>query len=48
MPKAGALYAEQLADEIGMYDDDPLGRIGYLKFQLFRAARWWSTPASLT
>jgi uncharacterized protein (DUF885 family) len=33
------LYAEQLADEIGMYDDDPLGRIGYLKFQLFRAAR---------
>jgi uncharacterized protein (DUF885 family) len=34
-----ALYAEQLADEIGMYDDDPLGRIGYLKFQLFRASR---------
>lgn len=34
-----ALYAEQLADEIGMYDDDPLGRIGYLKFQLFRAGR---------
>ncbi len=34
-----ALYAEQLADEIGMYDDDPLGRIGYLKFQLFRANR---------
>ncbi|HWX88901.1 MAG TPA: DUF885 family protein, partial [Rhizomicrobium sp.] len=33
------LYAEQLADEIGMYDDDPLGRIGYLKFQLFRAGR---------
>jgi uncharacterized protein (DUF885 family) len=28
-----------LADEIGMYDDDPLGRIGYLKFQLFRANR---------
>jgi uncharacterized protein (DUF885 family) len=22
-----------------MYDDDPLGRIGYLKFQLFRANR---------
>jgi uncharacterized protein (DUF885 family) len=34
-----ALYSEQLADEIGMYDDDPLGRIGYLKFQLFRANR---------
>ena len=34
-----ALYAEQLADEIGMYDDDPLGRIGYLQFQLFRANR---------
>ncbi len=34
-----ALYAEQLADEIGMYEDDPLGRIGYLNFQLFRANR---------
>jgi len=34
-----ALYSEQLADEIGMYDDDPLGRIGYLKAQLFRANR---------
>lgn len=34
-----ALYAEQLADEIGMYDNDPMGRIGYLKFQLFRANR---------
>ena len=34
-----ALYAEQLADEMGMYDDDPLGRIGYLKAQLFRANR---------
>jgi uncharacterized protein (DUF885 family) len=34
-----ALYAEQLADEIGMYDDDPLGRLGYLKAQLFRANR---------
>jgi uncharacterized protein (DUF885 family) len=34
-----ALYAEQLADEIGMYDDDPLGRLGYLKFMLFRANR---------
>lgn len=34
-----ALYAEQLADEIGMYEDDPLSQIGYLKFQLFRANR---------
>ena len=34
-----ALYAEQLADELGMYDADPLGRLGYLKFQLFRANR---------
>ena len=34
-----ALYAEQLSDELGMYDDDPLGRLGYLKFQLFRANR---------
>ena len=34
-----ALYAEQLADELGMYDDDPLGRIGYLKAQLFRCGR---------
>ena len=34
-----ALYAEQLADEIGMYQDDPLSRIGYLRFQLFRAGR---------
>ncbi|MBV9549472.1 MAG: DUF885 family protein [Alphaproteobacteria bacterium] len=33
------LYAEQLADEIGMYQGDPLGQIGYLNFQLFRAAR---------
>jgi uncharacterized protein (DUF885 family) len=34
-----ALYAEQLSDEMGMYDDDPLGRIGYLHGQLFRAGR---------
>jgi uncharacterized protein (DUF885 family) len=33
------LYAEQLADELGMYDDDPLARIGYLRAQLFRACR---------
>lgn len=34
-----ALYAEQLADELGMYDGDPLGQIGYLKEALFRAHR---------
>lgn len=34
-----ALYAEQLADELGAYDGDPVGRIGYLQGQLFRACR---------
>ena len=34
-----ALYAEQLADEVGFYDSDPIGRIGYLRWQLWRAAR---------
>ena len=34
-----ALYAEQLADEIGMYENDPWGRIGYLQSFLFRAVR---------
>ena len=34
-----ALYAEQLADEMGMYADDPIGRCGYLSAQLFRAHR---------
>jgi uncharacterized protein (DUF885 family) len=34
-----ALYAEQLADELGMYDQDPLGRVGYLKSELWRACR---------
>jgi len=34
-----ALYAEQLADEMGMYQTDPLGRIGYLHDALFRAVR---------
>ncbi|MET1756321.1 DUF885 family protein [Novosphingobium sp. RD2P27] len=34
-----ALYAEQLADEMGMYEDDPLGQIGYLQSLLFRATR---------
>jgi uncharacterized protein (DUF885 family) len=34
-----ALYAEQLADELGMYENDPLGRIGYLQSMALRAAR---------
>ncbi|WP_439545233.1 DUF885 domain-containing protein [Sandarakinorhabdus sp.] len=34
-----ALYAEQVADELGVYAQDPLGRIGYLQSFLFRAAR---------
>jgi uncharacterized protein (DUF885 family) len=34
-----ALYAEQLADEVGMYKDDALGRLGYFQAQRFRAAR---------
>jgi uncharacterized protein (DUF885 family) len=34
-----ALYAEQLADELGVYADDPVGRAGYLQSFLFRAAR---------
>jgi uncharacterized protein (DUF885 family) len=34
-----ALYAEQLAVEIGEYDQDPLGRIGQLHDSMFRAVR---------
>lgn len=34
-----ALYAEQLADEMGFYDHDQLGRLGYLKDACFRASR---------
>lgn len=33
------LYAEQFADEQGFYENDPVGRIGYLRWQLWRAAR---------
>lgn len=34
-----ALYAEQLAQELGANDFDPLGEAGYLQSLLFRAAR---------
>jgi uncharacterized protein (DUF885 family) len=34
-----ALYSEQLAGELGAYDNDPLGRAGFLQSFLFRAAR---------
>lgn len=34
-----SVYAEQLADEMGAYAGDPLGRIGYLQWMLFRMAR---------
>ncbi|HVN46918.1 MAG TPA: DUF885 family protein [Steroidobacteraceae bacterium] len=34
-----ALYAEQLCDEMGLYGNDPLGRLGMLQSALFRAAR---------
>jgi uncharacterized protein (DUF885 family) len=34
-----ALYAEQLAVEMGEYDDDPSGHIGQLHDSLFRAVR---------
>lgn len=34
-----ALYGEQLADELGAYDSDPVGRLGYLQSLAFRACR---------
>jgi uncharacterized protein (DUF885 family) len=33
------LYAEQLADELGAYESDPVGRLGYLQSIAFRACR---------
>ncbi|WP_158765226.1 DUF885 domain-containing protein [Terricaulis silvestris] len=33
------LYAEELADEQGFHEGDPVGRIGFLRWQLWRAAR---------
>lgn len=34
-----ATYAEDLAAELGAYESEPLGRIGYLQSMLFRASR---------
>jgi uncharacterized protein (DUF885 family) len=34
-----ALYAEQLADELGVYADDTVARLGYLQAMAFRACR---------
>ncbi|MWV27730.1 DUF885 domain-containing protein [Aurantiacibacter rhizosphaerae] len=34
-----ALYAEQLADELGAYDENPTWRLGYLQAAAFRACR---------
>ena len=33
------LYAEQIADELGVYDNFPAGRLGYLQSLAFRACR---------
>ena len=34
-----ALYAQQLADELGVYDANPVERLGYLQGIAFRACR---------
>ena len=34
-----AIYAEQLADELGAYKGDPAGELGYLQNQAYRACR---------
>ena len=34
-----ALYAQQLAHELGAYTDDPVGQVGYLQAIAFRACR---------
>jgi uncharacterized protein (DUF885 family) len=37
--EAWAIYAEQLALDLGTYRDDPRGEIGYLQWRLFRIGR---------
>lgn len=37
--EAWATYAEQLAADLGAYDADPMGEVGYLHWRLFRMAR---------
>ena len=34
-----ALYSEQIASELGLYDNDPFGDLGRLQAELFRAVR---------
>ena len=34
-----ALYAERVADELGVYENNPAGKLGLLQSELFRAAR---------
>jgi uncharacterized protein (DUF885 family) len=34
-----ALYAQQIADELGVYEEFPVGRLGYLQSLAFRACR---------
>jgi len=34
-----AVYAERLVAELGLYDDDPVGKLGYLQGQLYMASR---------
>ena len=38
-PEAWAIYAEQLAADLGAYAADPLGEIGFLQWRLFRVGR---------
>ena len=37
--EAWAIYAEQLATDLGAYVDNPLGEIGFLQWRLFRIGR---------
>jgi uncharacterized protein (DUF885 family) len=38
-PESWAIYAEQLAADLGAYRGDPRGELGYLHWRLFRMAR---------